>query len=526
MLLVTVLHFYQPYNQQEDILDRIVHESYLPLIRGLLERPQSKIVINVNGVLLRLLDEFGHQEVLFGMKELLERDQVEFTGSAMYHPFLPLLPLEEIARQIHLNSETCRHFLGHSFNPTGFFPPELAVNSKTLGAISDLGYAWVLAPQVAGGSKPPCPDRTFVDTASGLSVLFRNKRVSSLILSAIARNVSTLITEAQDLFESQKYWVTVMDAETFGHHRVGHEKLFFEILDSPKFELIGAGALLDRGLEVENLSLRPSTWTNEEQDFWLDKNQSRATASKSFILWKDPDNPIHKLQWDFVEFVLKEVKEFFDKNIPVWKAAREKLDIALASDQFWWASTNPWWSLEIVEQGAFMLKDVILTLFTGNGDTKSGFVRATASDFYRAILDRAFEWQRSGYIRKKHLSNSATFLKKPFQNRTPAEWYNQIVLEFEDEMQKSATNREFERAIKWRDALIKLRNGMDMYDVLHVVDELWTARHIPSVKPFLEHNWEEFTDFSKDNFRSRAGEQDKLTAAEFEDWKLKHDESV
>jgi hypothetical protein len=88
-------------------------------------------------------------------------------------------------------------------------------------------------------------------------------------------------------------------------------------------------------------------------------------------------------------------------------------------------------------------------------------------------------------------------MKEPFMKRAPAEWYNQIILEFEDEMNKAAQRKDFEKAIKWRDALIKLRNQTDMYDILHVVDELWSARRIPSVKPYLEHKPEELSEFIK-----------------------------
>ena len=515
MYLVNLLHFYQPYNQQEDILDRIVHESYLPLINGLLKRSQTKTVINVSGGLLRLLRERNHDEVLEGFRKLYQVGQVEFTGSAMYHAFLPLLPEDEIVRQVALNTEESLRCFGDGFSPVGFFSPEMAVSDRVLRVISSIGYQWIAAPQVAYGSEMPSANHTFVDESTGLSVFFRNKRVSALILSAVVRTASTLMAEARDLFESQKYWFTVMDAETFGHHRVGHERLLFELLDSSDFTTLTVSDVLSLGLETKTVELRPSTWTNEEQDFWLDKDRQKSTEARSFILWKDPKNPIHTLQWSFVDFVLEKVNQYPDKKAPVWDIVRQKLDIALASDQFWWASTTPWWSLEILEQGAFMLKDVMFTLF----DSSDVSIYSQTTDFYRKILDQAFEWQRSGYIRKKHLDNSATFQQKPFKDRAPVEWYNQIVLEFEDELNKCAQKQDFERAIKWRDALLKLRNGMDIYDVLHVVDELWTARRIPEVKPFLKHTWPEFSCFAKGHFVPRERKSGSLTEEEFEDWK-------
>jgi hypothetical protein len=211
-----------------------------------------------------------------------------------------------------------------------------------------------------------------------------------------------------------------------------------------------------------------------------------------------------------VDFALNELAKYADKNSENWLSARDKMDKALASDQFWWASIKPWWSLEMVEDGAFQLKNVIFTLFPSivSASAKPVMQRMAAEDLYRKILDQAFYWQRSGHIRRKHLDNSGTYLKEPFNKRAPAEWYNQMILEFEDEMNKAAKTQDFERAIKWRDAVLKLKAGTDIYDVLHVVDELWMARSIPSVKPFLKHNWSEFSEFAKSSFKDIATEDD------------------
>jgi hypothetical protein len=189
------------------------------------------------------------------------------------------------------------------------------------------------------------------------------------------------------------------------------------------------------------------------------------------------------------------------------------LDYALASDQYWWASAKPWWSLEMIEQGAYQLKSVVEKL------NKPALIKK-ADDLYRKILDLAFEWQRSGYIRQRHLEDSDTFMSKPFKDRTPPEWYNQIILEFEDEMRRAAEKEEYEKAIKWRDAVLKLRRGTDRFDVLHVVNELWTARNIPAVKPFLTHEWEEFRQFAKDAFLQAN------TKEEFEKWKAERKDDL
>jgi hypothetical protein len=546
MKLVLLLHFYQPHNQQDDILHRIVHECYLPLTQGLLERPKAKLVVNISGALTELLMEKGYGEVVENLRVLSERRQIELTGSAKFHAFLPLIPESEIERQIELNNEVNSRFIGESYKPSGFFSPEMTISDKIID-VAGRTHRWLVAADVGHPTGLPEADRIYkiirgeegvdresadegsvgvrleIDRTGQASetkdletrdtyMFFRHKRISSLMLSASCRTVGDLIKETTDLHDKDRFWFGVMDAETFGHHRIGHEKFLFDVLDHDFFETMTASELLDeglsdRGLPVEETEIRPSTWTNEEQDFWLDQEQKVPTLARSFILWQDPDNPIHKSQWELTELVISEVNDYTDKQSKNYTEARDLLDKAIASDQYWWASAKPWWSLEMIEQGAYELKKVLITLDPDLQSTKK------AEDLYREILDKAFKWQRTGYIRKKHLENSATFMKKPFAQRTPSEWYNQIILEFDDEMRKAAENMDFEKAVKWRDAVIKLKRGTDMFDVLHVVDELWSARTIPSVKPFLEHDWEEFSRFARDNFLE-AG-----TKEEFEAWK-------
>ena len=501
MKIAFLLHFYQPHDQQDDILNRIVNESYRPLIKGLLERPRAKIVVNITGALTKLLDEKGYSDVLDGLKTLSERGQIELTGSCMYHSFLPLIPESEALRQVQLNDEANQRIQSKSTKPVGFFSPEMAISQKVLSLVEKQGYKWLAASEVARADGVVTADKLY--TRNGLKIFFRNKRVSSLILSSVIRDAKSLIRETKDLHQSDKFWFCVMDAETFGHHRIGLEKVLFDILDDDFFEPVTVSDLLNSQEQfvTEEASLRDCTWTNSEQDFHLKKNQN------SFILWRDPENPIHKMQWKLTDLVVESVENYKNKEEQGYKQARALLDMAIASDQFWWASVKPWWSLEMIEQGAHNLKHVASVL------DPNGAISKKAEKLYRGILDQAFEWQRSGYIRNKHLENSATYMKEPFKTRTPAEWYNQIILEFEDEMKKAGEKREFEKAIKWRDAIIKLEQGTDIYDVLHVVDELWSARQIPSVKPFLNHNWDELSEFAKKHL------QDVMTAEDLENWK-------
>ncbi|PKL72427.1 hypothetical protein CVV26_01510 [Candidatus Kuenenbacteria bacterium HGW-Kuenenbacteria-1] len=497
MLWVNFLHFYQPFNQMPDILERIVNESYRKIIQGLKENPKAKMTININGSLTELLVKYDYLDVINDLKQLAQKGQIEFTGSAKFHPFLPLLPEIEIERQIKLNTETNEKYFGEIYNPKGFFIPELAYSLKVAQVAKKLNFEWVIAEQLA------CPiEKSEIEfnkiyqikELNNFKILFRDKRISILILSAIVRSAQSLLEELGDEIKKERYLLTVMDAETFGHHRPGLEKFLFEIYQNKTFEKVFVSDLIKKFGVKEELEPRESTWSSEEQDFWLDREKG-IIQSNPFILWSHPENPIHQLQWEFTYWVINFVNTLNIKE-SWYSEIRNKLDMAIASDQYWWASAQPWWSLEMIEQGVFALRDVIYSIPEISQADKN-----KANEFYQKILAIAFEWQRSGKIRGAYKKAHKTIQRKPFKEEVPDDWYNLIILEFEDEMEKAIKKQEFEKAIKWRDAIYKLKAGVDIYDVLHIVDDLRIIRTLPSLKSFYEHSVDEFSNFVKEHFK-------------------------
>ncbi|MBU0649899.1 hypothetical protein KJ605_01160, partial [Patescibacteria group bacterium] len=99
------LHFYQPANQQKDILEAVVNQCYRPLLGGLLKKERAKLTINISGSLLELLDRDDHHDVIDLVCALHDKGTIELTSTACYHAFLPLLPVEETIRQITLNTD-------------------------------------------------------------------------------------------------------------------------------------------------------------------------------------------------------------------------------------------------------------------------------------------------------------------------------------------------------------------------------------------------------------------------------------
>lgn len=94
-------------------------------MRVLREAPGGKITLNVNAILTEQLARYGLNDVIQGLRQLAERGQIEFTGTAMYHPILPFIPRDEVFKQIKLNPDVSRRYFGEVYRRTGFSPPEM-----------------------------------------------------------------------------------------------------------------------------------------------------------------------------------------------------------------------------------------------------------------------------------------------------------------------------------------------------------------------------------------------------------------
>ncbi len=458
------LHIYQPAGQQPDILAAVVNQSYRPILKGLLEHKNVRLTMNINGSLLELFDKNQYVDVIDMLRKLIKEGRVELTSSAKFHALLPFLDEKEIVRQIEINNETLHYYFEHSYNPKGFFPPEMAYDERLPKIAESMGFKWMILDEIAKSGKTETVDYNKLYKIKGTNMLafFRERRPSNLIMSAVVRSYDSLKEAMHEDFASNRYLVTGMDGETFGHHRPGLEKMLFEMFQSKDFELVQVSDLMTAYKDIEEVSPVKSTWASSEED--IERNVQ-------FLSWKDPDNEIHTWQWELVGLSLNSVYGL-DKNNALFGEVRARMDAALASDHFWWASAKPWWSLEEIERGAFMCLDIIRRV--PDVDSKS---LERARDLYEKIVSTAFEWKRSGKIYEITKERRGA-LRIPFKERTfeaggvEKGVYEGFIAMFKDLEQKAVTKQEYEKAIMWRDAIYKIENKTDIYDMVHATELL------------------------------------------------------
>lgn len=453
MYWANFLHIYQPPTQKKKWVVKIAEESYRKLTHGLLLHPTAKMTLNVNAVLLELLDQYDCDDVISDLRTLGERGQIEFTASAKYHPFLPLMPEREIRRQIALNTETCTRYLGDAYQPKGFFSPEMAYARRVADIVSSLGYQWMILDELAFQHTLGHLSPTTVYVINGLDsffVFFRDRATSLRILSADIHlgvlsgvlSSSMLVNVLGKRLSSAEYLLTAMDGETFGHHRPGLEKLLFDFYAAPGVQSVHISELPSLFPERKTVEPLPSTWALMKKDIERNVPYSR---------WKSEENEIQLWQWELTDLAIEHVERLEDQQ-QVSAEQRAALDRAIHSDQYWWASAQPWWSIEMIEVGAKELRDVLLSL------PVAPEVKERAQALYAQILFRAFDWQRSGKvdILSSQADEDVTQRITTELPYIPREELDSIVKNLLQQMQVAADAREYERAAQIRNRVQEL----------------------------------------------------------------------
>lgn len=442
MYWANFIHIYQPPTQTRQILERVVKESYRKIFSGLLSHSHAKLTLNINAGLTEMLVENGFEDVVRQIKTLLERGQIELTASAKYHPLLPKLPEAEIKRQIKINEETNRKFFGKAYHPAGFFPPEMAY-TPTLGKIiKKLGFRWVILDEV--GLNEAVNYRKTYQNKDGLGFFFRERSTSFKILSAQLGTAKSLIRALSSRLKSNEYLLTAMDGETFGHHRPGLEEILWEICKQPELPTVTISELADLFPEKIIIEPKDSSWA-------LTDNQ--LAHSQPFARWDDPDNEIQKKQWLLTNLAIKAVKTEGKKK------CRQLLDKALYSDQYWWASARPWWSLEWIEKGA----NGLLKVVENCTDKISPDIKEEAEDLYLQIVRTGFEWQRNGKIEEMAKKEDEEIRERMRQGRPQLtrQDYDEMIKSLKAQMLAAAKNQEYAQAEQFKKRINELTADRD-----------------------------------------------------------------
>ncbi|MCF2138660.1 MAG: hypothetical protein K9W44_01230 [Candidatus Lokiarchaeota archaeon] len=393
------LHAYQPPWQDVEILKQIYNECYDPLLSMLERHDNAKITVNIQGCLVDLLNGLDLKNVRERLSHLMQMNRVDLVGSAKYHPILPLIPEQEIKRQISLNSQTIEASFDGNWHPKGFFPPEMAISTKVIQIVSELGFNWIIMDGIAHTGQWPqdyIQTQTFSQDGANttkICTFFRDTLISNMIsFKSIDANgfIKHLLTIFPDHKEHNYYIITAQDAETFGHHHKYYEtsflgKVFSLIEDRDEIEVVFVSDLCKIFPQRQQTpkAIRASSWSTELADL---------ASNVPYPLWAHPLNSVHKYQYRLLK-ALYQLMALLDYHMPnyqtqknfmhYYKTARYFFDQSLHSCWLWWASMRPMWSPNLIYKGLDLVWKASLNAQLALINAKIG----SGDEFYSIIID-------------------------------------------------------------------------------------------------------------------------------------------
>ena len=345
---INFLHFYQPVNADAHIIREATEKSYMRIIRGLEENPRVKFTLNINGSLFIRWKELGYQDFIARIGRLIKAGRLELTGTACYHPIIPLIPVAEAERQIRENENILREHFGSDFKPRGFFFPEMAYSQKAAQLVRRLGYEWVVLDELAVSGRLGKTDCSLVylDKASGLKIVVRHRRLSN---SYVPETITKIMGGDKRIADALNpdLVVTATDGELYGLRYIDHTANFEKLLKNKNIATETFSEFIAEGPDVKKISPPPHSWETSEQE--LEKKEP-------FNLWQEKNNTVHKKLWSLAILAQETAEKFKDDKNAYW--VRWHLVRGLASCTFWWASAKDFrlfsplsWSPDEIERG-------------------------------------------------------------------------------------------------------------------------------------------------------------------------------
>jgi predicted glycosyl hydrolase (DUF1957 family) len=382
MLWINFLHLYQPVNNDARLIVEATELSYARIIRALEEHSNIKFTLNITGGLILRWEELGYADLLERLNNLRKKGQIEITGSAAYHPLLPLIPDEETIKQIKENEKILQKHFGRNFKPRGFFLPEMAYGREVAKIIK----------KIANNGKLGQTDfnKIYEDASknrtSGLKIIFRSRRFSE---SYVPETLNKIMAKEKD----NNLAITATDAELYGLRHNDPTGEFEKILKNKSLKTKTISEFIDERKETEKIRPIAGSWVSTEEEL---KN------GQPYVLWFDKKNEIQKNIWKLANLAYETAAKYKTDKNAYW--ARWHLVRGLASCTFWWASARDFshifgplsWNPDEIERGINELIRTIRAL----DDANTRKTKIKAEELYLKIKKMVWEKHWTYYWKK------------------------------------------------------------------------------------------------------------------------------
>jgi hypothetical protein len=388
-----LFNFYQPPNCDRAELEQIVNRSYLPILRIFAQNPDYKFSLNLPGSTVDLLIRTGFGQLIKKLNELAERGQVDFTMSPKYQPVMPFLSEDDIDRQVEAGNKICKRYFGINYNPRGMYAPFLAYSQVVSKATARFGLKWVVTDEISFINGPQMAFTSlFMDKAAGGVILFPRHREladqleGNIWAKKIPKSASEFAQMAQQKCHNDRYFVTIVDADYFGHRQPGR---------------IGFLKALYAENKIRHMSLSELRAYIKRKEFVKAGDGAAETRPndlkrrKPFFAWQNENNTIQQTLWQLFNLATAEIKNAGSKGDPQYTRAREMYDNASAGVNWLMASGAPHWNSTYPLQAADDLAIAVFVLMSSPLKAKE-----TAIAQRSKIYDMIEQYEKSGEIKK------------------------------------------------------------------------------------------------------------------------------
>lgn len=334
MKLLYVLHFYQPDFQFTHTLEHVYRESYKEIFETVKQSPHAKIVINITGSTIKIFQRWGVGKLSDDLRELYKTGRVEFTATAFAHALLHYTSPEQSRRQIQRDIDTLKECIGIDLCCNYLYSPEMFVSEKVIALAKEMNMKGLF---ISRNSLPTPLKNKNVFRHNDLILIRRNTNISRLCEGSGIYTYDDL-KEAlrQREFDQNRPMVIVHDAEIIGHHFFQKKEFFKQMMNSSDINWCSIDEFMT-GEQIYRISkINQASW-----------EQMPIHGKLIDPHWNNPKNAVHQAMWNLTNYVVKHVESLKGKS-KQFDQLQDALDYIQYSCQYWWASSFPYWSAEIV----------------------------------------------------------------------------------------------------------------------------------------------------------------------------------
>jgi len=393
LLWGNLVDMYQPPNIDRSFIEKIVQQSYIPLLRVYEQNPKIGFTLNLPGSTVELLIRVGFGNVVKKIAQLAENGQVDFTMTPKYQSLVPLSEDDELDRQIDAHNKICKRYFGITYKPYGLYSPYLAYSQKVSKAGARFGLKWVAVDEFAIKNNAQNFNALCMDkSAGGILLMGCRREISdsiggSLWTGKVPRSPGEFFQMFEKKISGDKYIISRIDARNIGYDNPGRHGFLRALIRDNKLRPVTLTQLrrfikrkeFVRGIDVSMLS-----------------QGNNHKKKKPFTLWDNPQNPIQKTLWQLFKMGYTEIKNAGAKGDPQYIRAREMYDSASAAVNWAMASCSPWWDKHYPQQAADDLAIAIFVILSSSPKVKDQAINLRVQ-----LYEQIEQYEKSGEYKRQ-----------------------------------------------------------------------------------------------------------------------------